>query len=81
MKPFGLQVEDKEASEVHATFLMQGMEMGLNRYRLLKTKLGIWHADVTLPVCVQGRSDWHVLVESQTPEGLKKYQYQFQLVH
>jgi hypothetical protein len=41
-------------------FTMQGMEMGFNRYQLIKTAENKWVAEVTLPVCVQGRSDWEV---------------------
>ncbi len=58
MQPFRLRVEVLNAHEVHASFAMQGMQMGLNRYRLLPGEVGVWTALIILPVCVQGRSDW-----------------------
>lgn len=77
MKPFHLSAESANATEFHASFAMRGMEMGLNRYRLLKQANGLWTAEVVLPVCVRGRSDWLMLLEVQTPDGLKRYQLAF----
>ena len=77
MQPFNVTITSKEALEVHASFAMQGMEMGLNRYRLIQTNDKRWQAGVTLPVCVQGRSDWQALIEVKTPIGLKRYQLSF----
>ena len=58
MKPFRLKVEVSNAREVHASFAMRDMQMGLNRYRLLAEGAGAWKAEITLPVCMNGRSDW-----------------------
>lgn len=77
MKPFHLSAESGNATEFHASFAMQGMDMGLNRYRLLKQADGLWTAEVVFPVCVRGRSDWLMLLEVQTPDGLKRYQLAF----
>ena len=77
MKPFNLSAKAASASEVHASFAMQGMEMGLNRYRLLQKPDGLWQAEVTLPVCIQGRSDWLVELEVKTPQGMQRYQLPF----
>ena len=77
MKPFNLSAKAASASEVHASFAMRGMEMGLNRYRLLQKPDGLWQAEVTLPVCIQGRSDWLVELEVKTPQGMKRYQLPF----
>jgi hypothetical protein len=77
MKPFNLSVKAASASEVHASFAMQSMEMGLNRYRLLQKPDGLWQAEVTLPVCIQGRSDWLVELEVKTPQGMQRYQLPF----
>jgi len=77
MKPFNLSAKATSASEVHASFAMQGMEMGLNRYRLLQRPDGLWQAEVTLPVCIQGRSDWLVELEMKTPQGMQRYQLPF----
>ena len=66
MQPFLLRVDWPQARSVHASFSMQGMEMGLNRYRLLAQEPGRWEARIILPACVQGRSDWVVRLESGT---------------
>jgi len=80
MKPFKVSIEAIGAEEAHVSFAMQGMEMGLNRYRLIKQADAIWHADVTLPVCVQGRSYWDALIELKTADGLKRYQFEFDAI-
>lgn len=54
----GLDVES-----VHAYFLMRGMDMGFNRYRFVRDG-DHWRAVVTLPVCVSGRRDWVMVMES-----------------
>lgn len=77
LKPFKLSVEAPQAQALHASFAMRGMEMGLNRYRLLQQAPGLWTAEVTLPVCVQGRSDWTMLLELETPSGKQRYQIAF----
>ena len=59
MQSFRLNVEVLNAREVHASFAMRDMQMGLNRYRLLAEGAGrMWKADITLPVCASGRGDW-----------------------
>ena len=76
MQPFHLSASSDEAIEIHASFAMQGMEMGLNRYRLLQQG-NVWAVEVILPVCVRGRSDWLMLLEVQTRNGLERYQLAF----
>lgn len=63
MRPFVLRVQQTGAKAVYASFSMRGMEMGLTRYRLLSQVDGVWQAEVVLPVCIQGRSDWELLLE------------------
>ncbi|MEO1767230.1 hypothetical protein V6E02_08405 [Thiobacter sp. AK1] len=58
LSPFTLTVQAAGAREVVAEFVMVGMDMGLNRYRLQPTGAGRFSARVTLPVCVSGRRDW-----------------------
>ncbi|MEO8418876.1 MAG: hypothetical protein ABI475_09145 [Methylophilaceae bacterium] len=77
MRPFNLRAKVASATEVHASFAMQGMEMGLNRYRLLQKPDGLWQAEVTLPVCIQGRSDWLLELEVKTPVGMQRYRLPF----
>ncbi|PKO93999.1 MAG: hypothetical protein CVU15_01345 [Betaproteobacteria bacterium HGW-Betaproteobacteria-1] len=78
LKPFELRVESDEAgladiTEVYASFAMEGMDMGLNRYRLIRKSEGLWVAEVTLPLCVRGRADWLMQLETKTRFGSKQY--------
>jgi hypothetical protein len=82
MQPFQLvlQWEPSEAEaigEVHASFAMEGMEMGLNRYRLVKKSDGLWQAEITLPLCVRGRADWMMQIDAKTRFGSKQYRLGF----
>lgn len=65
LQPFHLQLHiegiEQPVEEVTVEFFMEGMEMGLNRYRLLYVE-NVWQGEITLPVCVAGRSDWRALV-------------------
>jgi hypothetical protein len=67
MRPLHLSVHFKSntnVKNVYVDFSMRNMEMGLNRYRLIQlNQLGDWQSEVTLPVCVQGRSDWNMVLE------------------
>ena len=62
LKPFPVQLlvtTDQQVESVVIAFSMAGMDMGLNRYRMVRDpQTGNWGADVTLPMCVSGRSDW-----------------------
>ena len=59
---FDLVVKAGASRDIHATFKMKGMQMGENRYRLVFEN-GVWKAKVLLPVCVQGRRDWLLLLD------------------
>lgn len=63
LQPFVLTVRAPKGTQVYAEFVMQGMEMGLNRYRLEHQPNGAWQGRVTLPVCVSGRRDWLLVLE------------------
>lgn len=63
LKPFVLTITAPAAQEVYVELQMQGMDMGLNRYRLLHQANGEWRASITLPACVTGRRDWTMVVE------------------
>ena len=58
LKYFDLTVQADGVKQVYASFVMVGMEMGLNRYHLVATGNNSWYAKVILPVCVAGRRDW-----------------------
>lgn len=64
LRRFNIIVTWPGAAEVHASFQMRGMEMGLNRYRLIPDDAGHWRAEVMLPACIQGRKDWLLLLEA-----------------
>jgi len=78
LQPFPMKLDIKGHSgmvqNVIADFQMKGMDMGMNRYRLVAEK-GLWQANVTLPVCVASRADWLTLIEFEI-DG-KKYQASF----
>ncbi|TCK17329.1 hypothetical protein DFR30_0557 [Thiogranum longum] len=66
LKPFNVSLSSNTTLEsVTVSLEMQGMEMGQNRYRLLKTDAGSWQADITLPICTSGRSDWIAVFDVQ----------------
>lgn len=81
MKPLHLNLHMNQAEVVknmHVDFAMQRMGMGLNRYRLIQTnQSGDWQAEVTLPICVQGRSDWNMLLEIETDDKIQRFQLPF----
>jgi hypothetical protein len=63
LRPFELRLILPEAVRAHAMeasvdFVMVGMDMGINRYSLLKQANGDFVGKVILPVCSIGRSDW-----------------------
>jgi hypothetical protein len=37
---------------------MIGMDMGINRFRFVEKKPGVWEATIMIPVCSTGRRDW-----------------------
>jgi len=61
LQPFPIHIQfegHQRADSVTVAFSMQGMDMGLNRYRLSADASGGWNADITLPICMSGRTDW-----------------------
>jgi hypothetical protein len=62
MQAFRLEVAAKGSRQLRASFEMRDMDMGSNRYRLLP-KGGKWHAQVMLPACMHGSSDWVMRLE------------------
>ena len=81
MKPLHLNLHMNRADavqSVHVDFAMQPMEMGLNHYRLIQSnQTSDWRAEVTLPICVQGRSDWSLLVEIEAGGKVQRFQLPF----
>ena len=59
--PFDIEVRGVAAdvAEVYVSFTMQDMDMGFNRYKLLRERDGTWRAaQIRLPICVQNRHDY-----------------------
>lgn len=56
--PVELRASGEAPDAVRVKFAMSGMSMGLNEYRLIPAGDGVWKADVMLPICTSGRSDW-----------------------
>ena len=51
-----------DVQSLSASFRMDGMEMGFNRFDLAKQADGHWRAErVYLPLCTAGRHDWVVV--------------------
>ncbi|MDQ7015083.1 MAG: hypothetical protein Q9N68_01770 [Gammaproteobacteria bacterium] len=62
LQPFilNLDVSDwpSEVKSVLVDFKMAAMDMGKNRYSLLKNKEGYWQSRVVLPICAAGGEEW-----------------------
>ena len=61
LRPFPVTLESNKNLAIEAvlvSFSMHGMDMGSNLYRLETDGQGSWRAQVILPICVSGRSDW-----------------------
>lgn len=63
LQAFQVTVVAPQARAIAVSFSMQGMDMGPNRYRLVRQSDGSWQGRVTLPVCVSGRHDWQMIVD------------------
>ncbi len=73
LKPFNVTVSSGVGLEaVTVSLEMQGMDMGQNRYRLLRDGESTWQAEITLPICTSGRSDWVAVFELSTSD--ERYQ-------
>lgn len=63
--------------QVLVQFTMKGMDMGLNRYRLVSDGDGRWTGTAMLPVCTTGRTDWLATVVLSGPGGERRAQFAF----
>ncbi len=82
LKPFVITFKNTDSSTklslIKAQFDMQNMQMGFNRYQFTQEKTDVWQANVILPVCMQGRADWLMLLEMTLENGqLKKLEIPF----
>lgn len=64
IKPEGMM----DIKSVSVSFIMRDMVMGTNRYTLIRTPTGEWQGEVTLPICVSGRTDWVAEFDLHLPD-------------
>lgn len=80
LQPFHLQLQvagiGPAIEAVTVEFFMEGMDMGINRYRLLSNGRD-WQGEITLPVCVAGRSDWRAVVEVESQSNRYRGVFRF----
>jgi len=84
LKAFGAEITIKQLAtqpdEVKLSFVMQGMEMGVQAFALqYKNTSGKWEGEVILPICTSGRSDWQVIVEITQGDRIYSSTHQFML--
>lgn len=68
LSPFPVHFAVEGAGEIDpqsvvVDFQMEGMDMGMNRYRLQSLSSSTWKGTATLPVCTTSRMDWKAVVE------------------
>jgi hypothetical protein len=64
--PVSVRVRGMTPEKVIAEFAMPDMNMGQNRYQLLRAAGGQWEGKVILPTCSAGRRDWVARVTAST---------------
>lgn len=82
LQPFPIHIQldgHQQADAVTVAFSMQAMDMGSNRYRLIADAPGGWNADITLPICTSGRTDWVADFELVVADRRLKIQVPFVL--
>lgn len=80
--PLILDIEGEESDiavdGVIADFQMQGMDMGINRYKLQSAE-GKWQGSITLPVCTTSRMDWYAQIEFMVEGVQYRARFPFQV--
>lgn len=82
LQPFPVAVKpggSKDIVAVNIGFSMPGMTMGLNRYALVNVAGDKWRGEVTLPICVSGRTDWVAGIEILMPDRRVVFEVPFVL--
>lgn len=74
LEKFALVVEPqgdaaKSMGAVSVDFQMVGMDMGINRYPLLRSSDGVYSQNIILPVCTSTRTDWVADLSFSTTAG------------
>ena len=71
LQPFPVVIQTQGMQDVKAvtvSFSMRDMTRGLNRCALAHAAEGAWQGEVTLPICVSGRTDWIAEFDIQLPD-------------
>lgn len=82
MAPFAVRARVRVPGEIRRVvvdFAMQGMDMGVNRYRLEPGSDGLWSGQVTLPICSTGRLDWVAELKVETPKAVYRGRFPFSI--
>jgi len=73
LRPFTVRLDlsewPAEIETIELNFKMAAMDMGKNRYRLLKQADGRWQSRVVLPLCGAGGSEWLVEIQIKSSGG------------
>lgn len=78
--PIEVQVTGMQPQEVIAEFSMVDMDMGQNRYRLVRDPAGTWRAEVILPLCTSGRRDWVAAISAHATDRTATARFPFRAV-
>ena len=73
-----LHIQGIELQSAQIDFTMADMDMGLNRFTLKPAGAGQWLAAITLPVCMQGSSEWIATLALEDAQG-KRWQLRWPL--
>lgn len=88
LQPFAVEVTaqgtPRPVTAVHVDFIMVGMDMGMNRYRLDRASdaeaSSSWRGRSTLPVCSADRLDWVAVVTVETDSGAYRARFPFRAI-
>ena len=84
LKPFMNKIEltniqVRDVQQISIEFVMQGMQMAVNRSIFKRQASGLWQAQSVLPICVSGRKDWQAIIRVETHQSVWQTEFQFQL--
>lgn len=71
----------KSMGAVTVDFQMVGMDMGVNRYPLIRSHDGTYHQNIILPVCTTRRTDWVADLSFSTTAGTYVAKIPFTIDH
>ena len=80
LRPFDFEVVMPGLADgvvVRTAFIMPGMEMGRNVYRLQPAGAGRFTARAILPLCTRGRRDWQAVVTIEDATGVREARFAF----